>query len=85
MLVYILKENGDRIVADLDSLSRRTETLISQGFELSKDVKRRKIKVMQTIDGYFEKVVRQVLLKKAEVKLKFADALKVEEARILRE
>lgn len=40
---------------------------------------------MQQIDAYFEKVVRQVLLKKAEVKLKYSDALKVEEARIHRE
>ena len=37
---------------------------------------------MQQIDNYFEKVVKQVLLKKAEVKLKYAEALKVEEARI---
>jgi hypothetical protein len=40
---------------------------------------------MQQIDNYFEKVVKQILLKKAEVKLKYAEALKVEEARIHRE
>jgi len=84
-LVYILKENGEKIVADLEHLSQRTELLINQGFELNKDIKKRKVKVMQQIDNYFEKVVKQILLKKAEVKLKYAEALKVEEARIHRE
>jgi hypothetical protein len=40
---------------------------------------------MAQIDDYFERIIRQVLLKKAEVKLKYSDALKVEEARIARE
>lgn len=44
--VYILKENGDKIVQNLENLSHRTEILINQGFDLGKDVKRRKVKVM---------------------------------------
>lgn len=52
---------------------------------MTKDVKRRKVKGMAQIDDYFERIIRQVLLKKAEVKLKYSDALKVEEARIARE
>lgn len=40
---------------------------------------------MGQIDDYFEKVIKQILLKKAEVKLKYSDSLKVEEARINRE
>ena len=40
---------------------------------------------MQQIDEYFEKVIKQILLKKAEIKLKYSEALKVEEARINRE
>lgn len=84
-VVYILKENGDKIVQNLESLSHRTDILINQGCELTKDVKRKKVKVMQQIDDYFERVMRSVLLKKAEIKLKYSDALKVEEARIGRE
>lgn len=83
--MYILKENGDKIVQNLENLSRRTDVLINQGCELTKEVKRRKVKVMGQIDEYFERVMRQILLKKAEVKLKYSDALKVEEARISRE
>jgi hypothetical protein len=84
-LVYILKENGDKIVSNLENLSHRTDILINQGFELTKDIKKRKVKVMQQIDEYFEKVIKQILLKKAEIKLKYSEALKVEEARINRE
>ena len=48
-------------------------------------MKRRKVKVMQHVDEYFERVIKQILIKKAEIKLKYSDALKVEEARVLRE
>lgn len=40
---------------------------------------------MQNVDQYFERVIKQILVKKAEVKLKYSDALKVEEARLQRE
>lgn len=40
---------------------------------------------MQHVDEYFERVIKQILIKKAEIKLKYSDALKVEEARVLRE
>ena len=40
---------------------------------------------MGQIDEYFNRVIRQFLLKKAEIKLKYSEALKVEEARISRE
>lgn len=83
--VYILKENGDKIVSNLENFAHRTDALVTQGVELAKDVKRRKIKVMGQIDTYFERVMQQILLKKAEVKLRYSDALKVEEARINRE
>ena len=53
-----MKENGDKIVAELQSLSQRTEVLIGQGCELTKDIKKRRVKVMQQIDNYFEKVVK---------------------------
>jgi len=44
--VYILKENGDKIISSLENFSRKTESLINQGIELTNEVKRRKIKVM---------------------------------------
>ena len=40
---------------------------------------------MGQIDEYFERVIKSILIKKAEIKMKYADALKVEEARINRE
>jgi len=49
-LVYILKENGDNIVKQLDRLSSRTETLLKEGFSLTKEMKARKIKDMKEID-----------------------------------
>ena len=49
------------------------------------EVKSRKIEVMTQIDDNFEKIIRQILRKKAEIKLKYVEALQVEEARIVRE
>ena len=48
-------------------------------------MKRRKVKVMQHVDEYFERVIKQIFIKKAEIKLKYSDALKVDEARVLSE
>ena len=56
--MYILKENGDKIVQNLENLSQRTEILINQGFDLGKEMKRRKVKVMQNVDEYFERVIK---------------------------
>ena len=58
---------------------------MEQGTALRYDVKSRKIEVLTQIDENFEKIIRQVLKKKAEVKLKYVEALQVEEARIQRE
>ena len=58
---------------------------MEQGNALRYDVKARKIEVLTQIDENFEKIIRQVLKKKAEVKLKYVEALQVEEARIQRE
>ena len=85
ILVYILKENGERVVRNLEQLSRRAQILMEQGNALRYDVKSRKIEVLTQIDENFEKIIRQVLKKKAEVKLKYVEALQVEEARIQRE
>lgn len=83
--VYILKENGAKIVNNLDSLSRRAEFLISQGNNLRSDVKKRKVEVMTQIDENFDRIIHSILQKRAEVKLKYAEALQVEEARIMRD
>ena len=84
-VVYILKENGEKVVNNLESLSRRAEFLLNQGNNLRQEVKQRKVEVMTQIDDNFEKIIKQILRKKAEVKLKYVEALQVEEARILRE
>ena len=48
---------------------------MEQGNALRYDVKARKIEVLTQIDENFEKIIRQVLKKKAEVKLKYVEAL----------
>ena len=83
--VYILKENGAKIVHNLEQLGRRTEMLNNQGTALRQEIKKRKVEVMTQIDENFDKVIHSILQKRAEVKLKYAEALTVEEARIMRE
>ena len=70
---------------NLEQLGRRTEYLINQGTQLRQDVKKRKVEVMTQIDENFDRVIHMILQKRAEVKLKYAEALQVEEARIMRE
>jgi len=41
--------------------------------------------MMAQIDENFDKVFSKILRKKAEVKLRYAEALQVEEARIIKE
>jgi len=83
--IYILKENGDKIIGNLEIMAGKTEQLIEQGFALTKQMKMRKVKVMRQIESHYDKIIKQVQLKKAETKLKYSDSLKVEECRINRE
>lgn len=73
--VFILKENGTKIVQNLESLSRRAEFLIGQGTQLRQEVKKRKVEVMTQIDENFDRIIHLVLQKRAEIKLKYAEAL----------
>ena len=59
--------------------------MINQGTQLRAEVKKRKVEVMVQIDENFDRIIHQILQKRAEVKLKYAEALQVEEARIMRE
>ena len=52
---------------------------------MRQDVKKRKVEVMTQIDDNFDRIIHMILQKRAEVKLKYAEALQVEEARIMRE
>ena len=45
----------------------------------------RKVKAIRQIDNHFDKIIKEIQLKKAQTKLKYNDALKVEEMRINRE
>ena len=83
--IYILKENGESVVRNLESLSNRVEFLLNQGSTLRNEVKRRKIEMMTQIDDNFESIITKILRKRAEVKLKLSEAMKVEEARIFKE
>jgi len=42
---------------------------------LRQDVKKRKVEVMTMIDDNFERIIHSILQKRAEVKLKYAEAL----------
>ena len=61
IIVYILKENGAKIVHNLDQLGQRTEFLINQGTMLRQDVKKRKVEVMTQIDENFDKIIHHIL------------------------
>ena len=58
--IYILKENGDKIITNLELMSLKTQQLIEQGFNLSKEVKMRKVKAMRQIDGHFDKIIKEI-------------------------
>lgn len=58
----------------LDQHSLRTETLMKDGFALTKDMKSKKIKDMKMIDEIFERIVKKVLLKKAQLKKEYSEA-----------
>lgn len=51
---FILKENADSIVASLANQVEKTESLLTGGFALTKEMKLRKIRDMQSIDEQFE-------------------------------
>ena len=80
-----MKENSKKIISNLELLDRKTDQLISQGTQLRHEVKKRKVEVMTQIDENFDRVIHMILQKRAEVKLKYSEALQVEEARIMRE
>ena len=66
-------------------MAHKTNILIESGFALGKEVKIRKVKAMWGIESHFDKIIKEIQLKKAQTKLKYSDALKVEEMRINRE
>jgi hypothetical protein len=79
---FILKENADSIVASLANQVEKTEALLTGGFALTKEMKLRKIRDMQTIDEQFEGLQRKVLLKKAQLKKAYNDAFNQELAQV---
>lgn len=56
----------------------KTEQLLTGGFALTKEMKMRKIKDMQTIDEQFENIQKKILLKKAQLKKAYNDAFNQE-------
>lgn len=73
-----MKENADNIVSSLNNLSERTELLLSEGFKLTKDMKTKKIKDMRQIDEVFDKILKKLQLKKAQIKKQYNDAFNME-------
>ena len=60
----------------------KTEQLLTGGFALTKEMKMRKIKDMQTIDEQFENIQKKILLKKAQLKKAYNDAFNQELAQV---
>lgn len=60
----------------------KTESLLTGGFALTKEMKLRKIRDMQSIDEQFEGLQRKVLLKKAQLKKAYNDAFNQELAQV---
>jgi transcription initiation factor TFIIIB Brf1 subunit/transcription initiation factor TFIIB len=80
-----LKENAENILLSLDTLSSKTEVLLKEGFHLTKEMKQRKIKDMGKIDTKFEKLIKMVQMKKAQLKKEYNDAFNIELSRVNQE
>ena len=77
--VYVLKENGQNIMRQMDKCSSKTEKLIENGYELFKTMKMRRIKDLKMIDAKFQTLIDQILTKRAQIKLRYNDCFKIEE------
>ena len=51
---------------------------MQEGFKLTKDMKQRKIKDMRQIDEVFEKILKKLQIKKAQIKKQYNDAFNLE-------
>jgi len=81
-IAFILKENGENIVKSLDQMASVTESMLKEGFALTKDMKQRKIKDMKAIDDAFDRIVKKVLLKKAQLKHEYNEVFQRELDRV---
>ena len=85
IIAYILKENADNIVKQLDEMSESTEGLLQESSKLQKEMKIRKIKDIKYFDEKIEKLVEQIMLKKAQLKREYIDAFNSEMERVDKE
>jgi predicted nucleotidyltransferase len=81
-VAFILKENGENIVKSLDQLANKTEAFLKEGYQLSKDMKMKKIRDMKIIDDVFEKITKKVLMKKALLKNEYNEHFNMELDRV---
>ena len=66
----------------LDHMASTTEVLLKDGFALTKDMKARKIKDMKSVDDLFDRLVKKLLLKKAQLKKEYSDVFQQELDRV---
>jgi hypothetical protein len=50
-----------------------TEVMLKDGFSLTKDMKSKKIKDMKAIDEMFDRIVKKIMHKKAQLKKEYND------------
>lgn len=60
----------------------KTESFLKEGYQLSKDMKMKKIKDMKIIDDVFEKIAKKVMMKKAILKNEYNEHFNVELDRV---
>jgi hypothetical protein len=84
-IAYILKENADNIVKQLDGMTLKTEELLGESSKLQKDMKLRKIKDIKHFDEKIEKLMEQIMLKKAQLKREYIEAFNSEMDRVNKE
>lgn len=66
-------------------MTESTESLLQESSKLQKDMKIRKIKDIKHFDEKIEKLIEQIMLKKAQLKREYIDAFNSEMERVNKE
>lgn len=83
--VYVLKENGQQIVRQLEKNSQRTVDLINNGDQMFRQMKLRRIKDMKMIDAKYQRLIDKIQGQRAQIKIRYNDCFSIEEKRINQE
>jgi len=58
--VYVLKENGQQIVKQLERYASKSENFVDNGYQLFKSMKVRRIKDIKNIDSKYQTLIDKI-------------------------